>query len=163
MLLVGDLDSVDPELVRRLEAESVPIERHPTDKDSSDCELALAAARRRGADEITVLGAIGGERLDHELANVLLLAASPPDELLQIVRGRTRLRALSDGGELQISAPVGALVSLLPIGGSAEGVTTDGLRYSLRDEPLHAGKHPRPLERDVRRSRQRSGCGTGRC
>jgi thiamine pyrophosphokinase len=138
-LLVGDLDSVDPQLVRRLEAESVPIERHPTEKDSSDCELALAAARSRGADEITVLGAIGGERLDHELANVLLLAASPLGEQLQIVRGRTRLRALRDGGELTIDADVGTMVSLLPIGGTAEGVTTDGLRYPLRDEPLHPG------------------------
>lgn len=138
-LLVGDLDSVDPQHVRRLEAQSVPIERHPVDKDSSDCDLALAAARSRGANEITVLGAIGGERLDHELANVLLLATSPLGERLQIVRGGTRLRALHDSAELTIDAVVGSLVSLLPIGGTAEGVTTDGLRYPLRDEPLHLG------------------------
>jgi thiamine pyrophosphokinase len=138
-LLVGDLDSVDPQLVGRLEAESVPVERHPTAKDSSDCELALAAARTRGADEITVLGAIGGQRLDHELANVLLPAASHAGEQLQIVRGGTRVRALQHSGELAIDAAVGTLVSLLPIGGDAEGVSTDGLRYPLLDEPLHLG------------------------
>jgi thiamine pyrophosphokinase len=138
-LLVGDLDSVDPELVRGLEAASVRIESHPTDKESSDLELALAAARSRGADEITILGAIGGQRVDHELANVLLLAASPPGQQLQLVRGRTRLRALCDAGELTIDAALGTLVSLLPIGGSAEGVTTAGLRYPLRDEPLELG------------------------
>ena len=138
-LLVGDLDSVDPLLVRRLEDASVPIERHPTDKDRIDCELALHAARSRGADEITIIGAIGGERVDHELANVLLLAAAPVGEQLQIVRGRTCLRALRGDGALTIDADVGTLVSLLPIGGDAGGVTTDGLRFPLRDEQLQLG------------------------
>jgi thiamine pyrophosphokinase len=34
---------------------------------------------------------------------------------------------------------IGATVSLLPLGGDAEGITTAGLRYPLRDEPLRTG------------------------
>jgi thiamine pyrophosphokinase len=141
-LLVGDLDSVSPELVRRLDGASIPIERHRPDKDSSDLELALASARSRGADEIVVLGAIGGGRLDHELANVLLVCAQssvPGGARLQIVRGDTRLRALHGGSEMAIEAPRGALVTLLSVGDAAEGVTTRGLRYPLNDEPLEPG------------------------
>ena len=139
--LVGDLDSVDPGLVRRLEADGVEVERHPVDKDSSDCELALAYVLRQGADRIVLLGAIGGERLDHELANVLLLAAprSARDHELRIVRGSTSLRGLHPGQPLSIKAPRGSLVSLLPVGGDADGVATRGLRYPLRDEPLPMG------------------------
>jgi thiamine pyrophosphokinase len=33
----------------------------------------------------------------------------------------------------------GELVSLIPLGGPAEGVTTEGLRYPLSDETLAAG------------------------
>ncbi len=44
------------------------------DKDESDTELAVLEAVRLGATRITVLGALGGPRLDHELANVWLLA-----------------------------------------------------------------------------------------
>ena len=139
-LLVGDLDSVDAELVRRLEAASVPVERHPTEKDSSDLELAVASAIGRGADEIVILGAIGGDRLDHEIANVLLLAElSFATTRLRAARGGTSLRVLRGEGELAIQAPPGSLVTLLSLGEVADGVTTSGLRYPLRDEPLHLG------------------------
>ena len=140
-VLVGDLDSIEPAVVDQLERGGVEVERHPVEKDSSDCELALAHAVRRGADRIVVLGAIGGERLDHELANVLLLVApTQPGGLdLRIVRGATCLRVVRSGSTLTIEARLGSLVSLLPLGGDAEGVTTSGLRYTLHDEPLHMG------------------------
>jgi thiamine pyrophosphokinase len=38
-----------------------------------------------------------------------------------------------------LPGPVGGTVSLLPFAGDAVGVTTRGLRYPLRDEPLVTG------------------------
>ena len=73
-LLVGDLDSLDPALVAAAEASGPPIRRSPVAKDESDAELALLAALDDGATRITMLGAFGGPRLDHALANVWLLA-----------------------------------------------------------------------------------------
>jgi thiamine pyrophosphokinase len=40
---------------------------------------------------------------------------------------------------LQLEGAVGDIVSLLPFGPGVEGVTTDGLEWPLRDEPLPAG------------------------
>jgi thiamine pyrophosphokinase len=140
--LVGDLDSVDPALAIRLEQEGVTVERYPAEKDSSDSELALEYALRNGAKRIVMLGAFGGIRLDHELANVLLLTANGTDAGhldLRLVRGGTCLRAVRGGSSLAIDAGTGSLVSLLPVGGDAEGVTTSGLRYPLRDESLPLG------------------------
>ncbi len=140
-LLVGDLDSVDASLVNRLEAAGVAVERHPVDKDATDTELALDAALRLGADRIVLLGALGGDRLDHELANLLLLTAerfrAPAD--VRIVRGATLVRALHGGDELLIEAGVGSLLSLLPVSGEAAGITTRGLQFRLEGGVLPPG------------------------
>jgi len=135
--LVGDLDSADSALVRELEANGVAVERHPAAKDQSDAELAIGYARKAGADEITILGAFGGGRLDHEIANLLLLSAAGADDVA-LVRGETRVTSMRGGNRSLTGAP-GSLVSLFPVGGDALGITTSGLEYPLRDEVLTAG------------------------
>jgi thiamine pyrophosphokinase len=139
-LLIGDLDSVDAQLVERLAADGVVVERHPADKEASDAELALERALASGADEIVVLGALGGDRLDHELANLLLLAdPSRRSRQLRVVRGGTVVRALHGGARMSLLGAVGDLVSLLPVGGEAEGVRTNGLRFPLDGQSLRLG------------------------
>ena len=145
-LLVGDLDSLDPALALDVEAASIPILRARADKDESDTELAILEAVRRGATAVTVLGALGGERLDHALANVWLLAhpaLAATDVILLDAQARVSLLSAPDTGgrpgTRALPGPVGALVSLLPLGGDVEGVTTRGLRYPLDDEPLRTG------------------------
>lgn len=142
-MLLGDLDSLEPSLVERLADGGVAVERHPALKDASDTELALGRAVAAGADEVIVLGALGGGRLDHELANVLLLA--DPGwrgrvQDLRIVRGGTVARALHGGERLGLTGTEGDLVTLLPIGGRAEGIRTEGLRFPLDGEALDLGR-----------------------
>ena len=140
-LLVGDLDSVGEPLVERYAAAGVGIDRHPAAKDESDAELALARAVAEGADRIVILGALDGERLDHELANLLLLADPAwRGRDLRIVRGTTTVRALHSGESLDLEGAPGDLVTLLPVAGDAQGVTTEGLRYPLTDEELRFGR-----------------------
>ena len=141
-LVVGDLDSADPSLTAALEADGVEIERHASAKDASDTELALDGAVAAGADEIVILGALAGPRLDHQLANLMLLAdpglAAVSD--LRIVRGGTLVRALHGGDRTALEAPAGGVVTLLPVGGDAVGVRTAGLRYPLDGETLRIGR-----------------------
>ena len=140
-LLVGDLDSIGEPLLERLTAAGVPIERHAPEKDESDAELALTRAVASGAETIVILGALSGERLDHELANLLLLADPAwAGRDLRIVRGGTTVRALHGGASLELQARPGDVVTLLPVSGDAQGVTTDGLRYPLADEELRFGR-----------------------
>ncbi|HEX2141259.1 MAG TPA: thiamine diphosphokinase, partial [Candidatus Limnocylindria bacterium] len=141
-LLVGDLDSIDPRLLADLERTGVAVERHPADKEASDAELALLRAAEAG-DEVVLIGALVGLRLDHELANLLLIADRRwRDALddLRIVRGRTLVRALHGGESLAVEAAPGSTVTLLPIGGDAEGVRTAGLRYPLDGDALRLGR-----------------------
>ncbi|TMB57102.1 MAG: thiamine diphosphokinase [Chloroflexi bacterium] len=142
-ILVGDMDSIPAALLARLEGQGVAIERHSADKEASDAELAVERAVAAGAHQIVLIGALGGERLDHELANLLLAADEAwlsPSHELSIVRGQTRVRAVRGGARVDLHGGAGDLVTLLPISGDAEGVRTNGLRFALTGEPLRMGR-----------------------
>jgi thiamine pyrophosphokinase len=150
-LWVGDGDSLDDADLAALEAAGIPLERSRPDKDESDTELAILAAIRLGASGIVVVGALGGSRVDHAIANVGLLAlpelGGRPATILDASARIVLIRAPgADGGpvERRLAGRAGDLVSLLPLGPGVEGVTTDGLAYPLRDEPLAIG-HTRGL------------------
>lgn len=143
---VGDADSIAPEALASLARDGVEVRRVAAAKDESDTELAIAAALEAGAQELVVVGAFGGPRLDHALANVGLLAmpalAGRPAALLDAGSRVTLVHAPGPNGEpvdRPLPGRVGDLVSLLPYGPGVEGVTTAGLAYPLRDEPLPAG------------------------
>jgi thiamine pyrophosphokinase len=139
-LLVGDGDSIDPTELARLEASGVAIQRAERDKDESDTELAVLAAIELGAGRIVIVGAFGGRRLDHALANIGLLAhPSLAGRACVLVAAETRVTLLSGPADASFVGRTGDLVSLLPFGDRVTGITTTGLAYPLRDEPLVVG------------------------
>jgi thiamine pyrophosphokinase len=140
-LVVGDMDSLGDAGVERLARQGIGVARFAAAKDESDLELAVAQAVAAGATEVVLLGALGGDRLDHEAANLLLLADPGYGSVrIEARRGALRIRAVRGEGSLSLAGPVGALVTLLPVSGDAEGVSTVGLRYPLRDETLRFGR-----------------------
>jgi thiamine pyrophosphokinase len=137
--IVGDLDSARPELLDEAVAQGATVERHPVAKDATDLELAIESAVRDGARRVTVVGG-GGGRVDHFLANILLLASPRWDGVemdawwgphVSVVHGARGARALT--GE------VGSVLTLLPVGGIARGIVTAGLEYPLAHEDLIPG------------------------
>jgi thiamine pyrophosphokinase len=134
-LRVGDFDSASPQAMHAYR--HVAEERWPADKDATDLELALRAAARLGAERIVVVGG-HGRRLDHHLGNAALLAS--PDLAgidVEWLAGEARVHVVHVAVELHGS--VGDLVSLIPAGGDAEGVTTEGLRWELSAATLPFG------------------------
>ena len=136
-VVVGDLDSATPEAIAAAEAAGARIVRHPRAKDATDLELALDEAVALGARRVLVVASAGG-RLDHLLGSLLLLAAERYTALeLDALVGEALVHVVR-GGRTMHGAP-GELLSLLPLGGSATGVTTVGLEYPLRGETLSPG------------------------
>ncbi|MEO7427964.1 MAG: thiamine diphosphokinase [Acidimicrobiales bacterium] len=134
---VGDFDSVSHASLQVVSDAGAVVERHPAAKDETDLELALDAAMDRGARQILVLGGHGG-RLDHLLANALLLASPKyADAVLVAQMGSARVTVVRDSATL--TARPGDLVTLLAMHGPARGVTTDGLLYPLDDDELLPG------------------------
>jgi len=138
-LAVGDFDSLTPEALAEAQAAGARVERHPRAKDATDLELGLAAAVATGADRVVVIGGHGG-RLDHFLANALLLAAPPFADLVVEARmGEAWVTVARPGRITTVTGFVGDVVSLLPVGGPATGVTTTGLAYPLTGGVLAPG------------------------
>ncbi len=136
--IVGDFDSLSLPLEDFREPGSEIIQV-AAEKDETDTELAIAVAIEHGASDITILGALGGERFDHTMANVLLLAgfASPP---IRIVDGPSVSWLLRGPGSTTIDGQPDDLLSLLPLTAEARGVRTTNLYYPLHGKTLHFGK-----------------------
>ncbi len=137
-VIVGDLDSVDPREVVRLAAMGVQIERHPPAKNETDLELALECAQRQGADEVLLLGALGG-RLDQTLGNLLILVQREWPFALLIGEGDQLAQVVRSGELLHLRAPVSGTVSVIPLSATVTGITYTGLEYPLIDATLHLG------------------------
>jgi thiamine pyrophosphokinase len=138
-LWVGDGDSIGEDELAALARAGVPIRRSPVDKDESDTELALLAALDAGARRVTICGALGGARIDHELANVWLLGHPRLAGCdVRLLDAAVRIRLVGPG-RADLGGRIGDLVSLLPFAGDAAGLATEGLRYPLRDESLRSG------------------------
>jgi thiamine pyrophosphokinase len=136
-VVIGDFDSLDETQQALLKAQGCRCVIYPVAKDWTDLELALKLAIQEGATEIIVLGALGG-RLDQELANILLLLLPELEHVpARIVDERQEMFVAR--GEAVITGQPGNVVSLIPLGGDVVGITTEGLLYPLRDEPLLSG------------------------
>jgi len=136
-VVVGDLDSLDEAMQKRLTEMGCRLVVYPADKDWTDLELAFKLAVQQGATEIVVLGALGG-RLDQELANIFLLLLPELENVpTRVVDDRQEMFVAR--GLTEIVGQPGDTVSLIPLGGDAGGIVTEGLMYPLRDEPLLSG------------------------
>ena len=138
-VVVGDMDSVDPEALEAATAAGAAIDRHTRDKDATDLELALAFATSRRCLRIIVIGGAGG-RLDHFLANALLLTS--PDLAGIAVEWWTGLAHISivrPGWPVRRESRTGDVISLVAIPGTVDGVRTSGLRWALEGATLESG------------------------
>lgn len=145
-VVIGDLDSLD-EITRAWCANAhAEMLQHPVAKDETDLELALELARQRGANEITILGAVGG-RIDQTLANALLLTKMATTHTDARIAGAD-FDAWIAWGRAAITGRVGETVSLIPLTERVEGIVTQGLKYPLHDETLFLGS-PRGVSNEL--------------
>lgn len=133
--IVGDLDSIHPDVYRFYKEKGIPIKRYPRQKDFTDTQLALNVAEEMGATEIVLMGSMGG-RLDHSLSN--LYAGIVPTRNGVIVCHVTNdsiIHIFNSG--LEIEGAPGDLVSILPLTEEVRQVRTEGLEYALCGETLY--------------------------
>ena len=138
-VVIGDFDSLEPELLARLQAEGATLLRYPTHKDETDLELALLHAIQQGSVEIVVYGALGA-RMDMTLANLMLLTHPAFTAVrLRLVDGNQEISLLQRGETIHVQGKPGDTISLIPLSPTASGVTTQALEYPLSDGTLFLG------------------------
>ncbi len=138
-IVVGDFDSLASEIATELEQMQVQIYRANVEKDETDTELAIQLAIEAGADEISLLGALGGARFDHELGNLLLLCAFP-EMKIRLIDGPSVCWLVQGPATTTIPGRSGDLLSLFPMQTEARGIRTTDLYYSLNNETLLFGR-----------------------
>ncbi|HEU4895870.1 MAG TPA: thiamine diphosphokinase [Acidimicrobiia bacterium] len=133
-VLVGDMDSIATDVIPA----HVIVERHSPDKDATDLELALEKVMAERPSRVVVVGGAGG-RFDHELATAGLICSARWGLVEEIdwVTGRAWSHVI--WSRRIVHGDVGALISLVPMGGPAVGVSTKGLRWDLTDATLQPG------------------------
>ena len=136
-VVVGDLDSIDAATLDGLGPDTV-VHQHPVDKDTTDLQLALdLVAEQTGIESVIVVGGIGG-RFDHLLGNATVLSSAAYAGLdIVWLAGDARVTVVHD--HARIHGHPGDVVSIIPMGGSAGGVSTTGLRWVLTDDDLVFG------------------------
>ena len=133
-VIIGDMDSLTDAELSDFSNLHVSLLRFPPEKDETDLELALLYALNAGYKPVIIFGAFGG-RLDQILGNIAML--SNPDVSQVDVRLEDGLtEAFFVTGKAEIQGAPGDTVSFIPWGNPVEGVSTNGLLYSLNQETL---------------------------
>jgi len=131
--IIGDLDSFSD--LEHQNISNAELISYPANKDETDLELALLYAKERGANQIVMVGIMGG-RMDMTIVNILLITHPNLSSCkIKLWHGEQTGWIIKPPGE-DISGHSGDTVSLIPLGDYASGITTDGLKYPLKDEEL---------------------------
>ncbi len=137
--IIGDLDSLASDAVNRLAEQGSQVIRYSSRKDFTDLELALQFAAGLPSGEILVFGALG-DRWDQTLTNLLLPAAPAFSKAsIRLIDDNQEICLVSPERSLALNGQPGDTVSLIPVGGDACDITTQGLEYPLRQETLYFG------------------------
>lgn len=135
-LWVGDFDSADDaEFTAFADVERQP---YPTAKAVTDGEIAVDEAIKRGAKELILVGALGGERSDHALQHyAYALSLKQQGFRVVLTSGEEEAHPLL-AGSLDIDQPVGSLLSVIGFTDLA-GLDIDNVAYPLDDFSLPFG------------------------
>lgn len=131
-LIVGDFDSAPQPPVQHERTIVLP---HV--KDDTDTHFAARWLWQHGCREVTFLGALGGQRFEHTVANLhtaLFLAKNGVQVLL--ADERSELRILCPGQPMTLERKDWTYLSLFPLDGPLTGVEEQGVFYPLQDAVL---------------------------
>jgi thiamine pyrophosphokinase len=135
--LVGDLDSVTADGLAWA-ARHAAIERHPTDKDQTDTELALSFAATLDPERITLIG--GGDRLDHTIAGIGALGALSVTSVptLDAWWDGQHVQVVQGPGSATLHLEPGSTLSILALHGACTKVSLRNVRWELDKVDLDA-------------------------
>lgn len=132
--VLGDLDSLSPQVRRQIPPEHL---LQIPDQNTTDGEKAIHYCLEHGCQQIHILGGMG-KRTDHTLYNLSLLKKFKQRECqLFYYTLEEMLYRIDQSTTLQVIPKT--RISLLPIFGKIEQVSTTGLLYPIQNQTLEFG------------------------
>ncbi len=129
-VILGDFDSLG----------AVPKEKNvitlPVEKDVTDTYAAVKEGQKHGCTDFFIYGAMGG-RPDHTYANIALAADLSKQGCKCTLFGDGYIVTAITDSSLEIQGNIGDTVSVFSFSENSEGVTLEGLKYSLDNARLN--------------------------
>ena len=110
----------------------------PVEKDDTDAMLAVRRGLELGYRSFVIYGGLGGERLDHTVANFQLLGFLAARGAQGFLVGEKNIVTVLKDGALTFPADCTGTISVFCQGEPARGVTIRGLQYELENGTLTA-------------------------
>lgn len=137
--VIGDLDSIDPQLLGIYQNKNITIQRYPKDKDTTDLELAMDLALQEGAEEVYLFGVLG-KRWDMSLANIMLAAGDKYKDIkVSLFSDHSIIRVHHPQKTYILKSKQGQSISFLSLNTEVTNVSLQGFAYPLNDENLRFG------------------------
>ena len=103
------------------------VKKFPIDKDYTDGHLVIKEAAELGIDSVERYGGFGG-RIDHEYANIALLALADWYEIKAVLKGE-KADVYYTKGDISIVCGKNKIVSIVPYSDTAHIIQTRGLKF----------------------------------
>lgn len=155
-LIVGDFDSAPQPQTDR---QTIVL---PHVKDDTDTQFAAKWLVEHGFDEVVLLGALGGARVEHMFANVstgLYLAMHGVQVVL--ADARSEMHYLLPEQPLHLARKDWMYLSVFALGAPMTGVTLEGVYYPLREATLSELDYPLGTSNEFTESVAHLQCRTG--
>lgn len=134
-VIVGDFDSAP---CPQQQNDDIVVLPHV--KDDTDTEYAAKLATEKGFEEVLLLGALGGHRLEHTLANLCTGLGLEQRGVHAVLQDeRSRITFILPGESRTYPKEEFFYLSVFPMEGRAKGVWERGSFYELTDAVLTAG------------------------
>lgn len=131
-VILGDFDSVNEDVFRKYQLMNVEIKKFPAEKDFTDMELSIEFAVGKGYKNLILIGATGGPRLDHSMANIMLIEKYFNLGVnIEIIDNNNKIQIISDNTDLSLEHMKHYYVSIVPITETISGLTLEGFKYPL--------------------------------
>lgn len=136
--LIGDFDSLKPQILEYFKESSAQIIYYPREKDYTDTEICVYKALEIGCMDICIVSGIGS-RIDHSLGNIgLLHLISQRGGRGSIISKDCSIYLCRDYIELE--GNTGDIISIIPFNGDTKGIRSRGLKYTLSNTDIEFGK-----------------------
>ena len=135
-LIIGDLDSIDLEVLDKIKKLKIDILKYPSKKNATDTEICLDYLIENKYKEIILLGSLG-RRIDHTLANIFLLEYLLEKNIAgRLVDDKNTIYLVEDKKTFKNDRKY---ISVIPLSDEGIEVSLEGLEYPLDHKLINRG------------------------
>ena len=131
-IVLGDFDSLN--YTPKIEKERIIT--LPCEKDDTDTLYAVKHALSLGCDRFLIYGALGGDRIDHTIANLQTLSFIANQNAQGFIISKNTVITAIKNKSISFKETSSGMISVFAMGKDARNVTIQGLKYNIENATL---------------------------